>query len=93
MPEANRGRNVLCTSADASSLIFGQILLVRLQLEASLKVVELHGPAHFFGSNTSYETVAELMSFEPRTGHIIDLHRRPDGNLKTRIMLTRPESL
>jgi len=52
-----------------------------------------HGPAHFFGSNTSYETVAELMSFEPRTGHIIDLHRRPDGNLKTRIMLTRPESL
>ncbi len=52
-----------------------------------------HGPARFFGSNTSYETVAELMTFGPRTGHIIDLHRRPDGNLKTRMMLTRPESL
>lgn len=52
-----------------------------------------YGPARFFGSNTSYETVAELMVFRPRTGHVIDLHRRPDGNLKTRVMLTRPESL
>jgi hypothetical protein len=52
-----------------------------------------HGTTRYFGPNTSYETVAELMTFEPRSGHIIDLHRRPDGNLKTRLMLGRPESL
>lgn len=52
-----------------------------------------HGPARYFGSNTSYETVADLMTFGSRTGHIIDLHRRPEGNLKTRMMLVRPESL
>lgn len=52
-----------------------------------------HGTARYFGPNTSYETVAELMTFEPRSGHIIDLHRRPDGNLKTRLMLSRPEKL
>jgi hypothetical protein len=52
-----------------------------------------HGPARYFGSNTSYETATELMIFTPRTGHIIDLHRRPDGNLKTRMMLSRPERL
>src|SRR3546814_9591070 len=39
-----------------------------------------HGPVRYFGSNTSYETAAELMIFAPRAGHIIDLHRRPDGN-------------
>lgn len=49
-----------------------------------------HGTTRYFGPNTSYETVAELMTFEPRSGHIIDLHRRPDGNLKTRLMLSRP---
>jgi len=52
-----------------------------------------HGPVRYFGSNTSYETAAELMIFAPRAGHIIDLHRRPDGNLKTRVMLSRPEAL
>lgn len=52
-----------------------------------------HGTTRYFGRNTSYETVAELMTFEPRSGHIIDLHRRPDGNLKTRLMLSRPEKL
>jgi len=52
-----------------------------------------HGTRRYFGPNTSYETVAELMTFEPRMGHILDLNRRPDGNLKTRLMLTRPESL
>ncbi|MFX7926573.1 hypothetical protein ABTK22_19720, partial [Acinetobacter baumannii] len=52
-----------------------------------------HGPVRYFGSNTSYETAAELMIFAPRAGHIIDLHRRPDGNLKTRMMLSRPEAL
>jgi hypothetical protein len=52
-----------------------------------------HGTNRYFGPNTSYETVADLMTFEPRSGHIVDLHRRPDGNLKTRLMLSRPVSL
>jgi len=52
-----------------------------------------HGTTRYFGPNTSYETAAELMTFEPRVGHVVDLHRRPDGNLKTRLMLSRPESL
>jgi hypothetical protein len=52
-----------------------------------------HGPKRFFGPNTSYEPVAALMKFEPGAGHIIDLHRRPDGNLKTRLMVTGPEPL
>lgn len=52
-----------------------------------------HGTKRYFGSNTSYETVAHLMAFEPRGGREIDLHRRPGGNLKTRLMLTRPEQL
>jgi hypothetical protein len=37
--------------------------------------------------------VAELMTFEPRSGQIIDLHRRPDGNLKTQMMFSRPSRL
>ncbi|OYX60060.1 MAG: hypothetical protein B7Y89_17120 [Novosphingobium sp. 32-60-15] len=52
-----------------------------------------HGTTRYFGPNTSYETVAELMTFEPRSGHIIDLHRRPGGNLRTQLMLSRPLSL
>jgi len=52
-----------------------------------------HGTERYFGPNTSYETVAELMTFEPRSEHIFDLHRRPDGNLKTRLMFGRPEKL
>jgi len=52
-----------------------------------------HGTTRYFGPNTSYETVAELMTFRPRSGHLIDLHRRPDGNLKTRMMLSRPSRL
>ena len=52
-----------------------------------------HGPTRYFGPNTSYETAAGLMTFEPRAGHTVDLHRRPDGNLKTRLTLSRPESL
>ena len=52
-----------------------------------------HGTTRYFGPNTSYGTVAELMTFEPRSGHIIDLHRRPGGNLKTQLMLSRPLSL
>ncbi len=52
-----------------------------------------HGTTRYFGPNTSYETVAELMTFGPRSGYSIDLHRRPDGNLRTRLMLSQPESL
>ena len=52
-----------------------------------------HGRQRYFGPSTSYETIAELMSFDARSGHIIDLHRRPDGNLKTRMMVTRPSPL
>lgn len=52
-----------------------------------------HGTSRYFGPNTSYETAAELLTFEPRAGHIIDLNRRPDGNLKTRMMLSSPQGL
>ncbi|MDR6790189.1 hypothetical protein J2Y58_003569 [Sphingomonas sp. BE138] len=49
-----------------------------------------HGSKRYFGPNTSYETGAELMTFEARSGHFIDLNRRPDGNLKTRTMIKGP---
>ena len=52
-----------------------------------------HGTRDFFGPNTQFETVAQLMEFSPARGNGIDLHRRLDGNLKTRMMLTRPEPL
>ncbi|MFV3484839.1 hypothetical protein ACNJI5_21255, partial [Mycobacterium tuberculosis] len=52
-----------------------------------------HGTSRFFGPNTSYETAAELLTFEPSAGHVIDLNRRPDGNLKTRMMLSGPKRL
>ena len=52
-----------------------------------------HGNAKFFGPNTQYETVAELMEFGHSRGNGIDLHRRIDGNLKTRQMLVAPEPL
>lgn len=52
-----------------------------------------HGNAKFFGPNTQYETVAELMDFGHSRGNGIDLHRRIDGNLKTRQMLVGPEPL
>lgn len=52
-----------------------------------------HGPRKFFGSSTTYETVVKLMKF-PRNGwNGIDLHRRPDGTLPTRINLKNPEPL
>ena len=52
-----------------------------------------HGPADFFGPNTQFETVAELMEFTPTYSHAINLNRRIDGNLRTRMMLTGPEPL
>ena len=66
------------------------------RIERLMRLIEgqkWHGTTRYFGPNTSYETVAELMTFEPRSGHIIDLHRRPGGNLKTQLMLSRPLSL
>ncbi|MEP3145467.1 hypothetical protein [Qipengyuania citrea] len=52
-----------------------------------------HGSRDFFGPNTQFETVAQLMEFRVTRGNGIDLHRRFDGNLKTRMMLTGPEPL
>jgi hypothetical protein len=52
-----------------------------------------HGKAKFFGPKTQYETVAELMEFGHSRGNGIDLHRRIDGNLKTRQMIVGPETL
>jgi hypothetical protein len=52
-----------------------------------------HGPRKFFGSSTTYETVAQLMAFPRNGGNGIDLHRRPDGKLPTRINLNDPDPL
>lgn len=52
-----------------------------------------HGPADYFGPNTSYETVVNLMTFDKGWHHRIDLRRRPDGNLPTRLMVSGPEPL
>lgn len=52
-----------------------------------------HGPKDFFGPNTQFETVAKLMDFPARGGNGINLHRRFDGNLSTRQMLTGPDPL
>jgi hypothetical protein len=52
-----------------------------------------HGPKDFFGPNTQFETVAKLMEFPARGGNGINLHRRFDGNLPTRQMLTGPDPL
>lgn len=52
-----------------------------------MKIVEgqkWHGPKDFFGSSTTYETVAQLMTFSPLAGNGINLNRRPNGNLPTR---------
>lgn len=43
-----------------------------------------HGPRDFFGASTTYETVADLMIFQPSGGNGIDLNRRINGNLQTR---------
>lgn len=52
-----------------------------------------HGARRYFGPKTSFETVARLMTFEPGGQRIVDLHRRPDGNLKTRPMISGPVPL
>lgn len=52
-----------------------------------------HGPERYFGWSTTYDTVVKDLTFENRTIHGIDLHRRPDGNLPTRFNLGDPEPL
>lgn len=52
-----------------------------------------HGPVRFFGPSTTYESVARLMTFTRTHFSGIDLHRRPDGELKTRIKLGDPPPL
>lgn len=52
-----------------------------------------HGNRTFFGPNTSFETVAELMTFERGGRRAIDLRRRPDGNMPTRANWSAPQPL
>lgn len=52
-----------------------------------------HGPVKFFGPSTTYESVVKLMTFTRRRFAGIDLHRRPDGTLKTRAMIYDPQPL
>lgn len=52
-----------------------------------------HGTERWFGPNTSFETVVKPMTFERRATRIIDLRRRRDGNLKTRLNVSSPEPL
>jgi hypothetical protein len=55
--------------------------------------VKWHGPERFFGPNTAYETVAQLMQFQDRRAVFIDLRRTPSGNLPTRLMMSTPDKL
>lgn len=51
-----------------------------------MKIAEVqrwHGPKEFFGTSTTYETVAQLMIFRPWEGQGIVLKRGPNGNLPT----------
>lgn len=61
-----------------------------------MKIVEgqrWHGRKDFFGSSTTFETVAQLMTFRDSRGNGINLHRRPDGDLPTRPNWREPEPL
>lgn len=64
--------------------------------EYRMQIVEgdkWHGPADYFGSSTTADTVIAAMRFERQAIHGIDLHRRPDGNLHTRPNLATPAAL
>jgi hypothetical protein len=52
-----------------------------------------HGTTRYFGPNTAFTTAADPMTFSPKLRQIIELQRRPDGNLRTREMLGGPERL
>lgn len=52
-----------------------------------------HGPRDFFGTSTTYETVAQVMPFRTSAGNGINLNRRINGNLPTRPNWTDPDPL
>ncbi|TVV76424.1 hypothetical protein [Sphingomonas solaris] len=61
--------------------------------EYRMQIVEgytWHGPANYFGSSTTADTVIAEMRFGQQAIHGIDLHRRPNGNLNTRPNLATP---
>jgi hypothetical protein len=89
-PETNRHALSVFVAANSEVTIPAPVGIWRMRVIEGQK---WHGNARFFGPNTQYETVAELMEFGHSRGNGIDLHRRIDGNLKTRQMLMGPEPL
>ena len=89
-PETNRHALSVFVAANSEVTIPAPVGIWRMRVIEGQK---WHGNARFFGPNTEYETVAELMEFGHSRGNGIDLHRRIDGNLKTRQMLMGPEPL
>ncbi|MDP2129891.1 MAG: hypothetical protein U0975_08485 [Erythrobacter sp.] len=89
-PETNRHALSVFVAANSEVTIPAPVGIWRMRVIEGQK---WHGIAKFFGPNTQYETVAELMEFGHSRGNGIDLHRRIDGNLKTRQMLMGPEPL
>lgn len=89
-PETDRHALSVFVAANSEVTIPAPVGIWRMRVIEGQK---WHGNARFFGPNTQYETVAELMEFGHSRGNGIDLHRRIDGNLKTRQMLMGPEPL
>lgn len=89
-PETNRHVISVFVEANSEVTIPVPVGIWRIRVIEGQK---WHGNAKFFGLNTQYETVAELMEFGHSSGNGIDLHRRIDGNLKTRERLMGPEPL
>lgn len=89
-PETNRHVISVFVEANSEVTIPVPVGIWRIRVIEGQK---WHGNAKFFGPNTQYETVAELMEFGHSRGNGIDLHRRIDGNLKTRERLMGPEPL
>lgn len=89
-PKTNRHALSVFVAANSEVTIPAPVGFWRMRVIEGQK---WHGNARFFGPNTQYETVAELMEFGHSHGNGIDLHRRIDGNLKTRQMLIGPEPL
>lgn len=52
-----------------------------------------HGMKDFFGPSTTYETVAQVMTFTGFGGNGINLNRRPNGKLPTRPNWSGPDPL
>lgn len=89
-PETNRHVISVFVEANSEVTIPVPVGIWRIRVIEGQK---WHGNANFFGPNTQYETVAELMEFGHSRGNGIDLDRRIDGNLKTRERLMGPEPL